>query len=141
MKNSFGANRKLIEALVTKSSRVVFRNGYTLFRQGERPNGLHLVCQGSASLVMKSEAGAVLMSLQVPSSAVLGLPAIVANEGYTFSASADPGSEIRFVSRSDFEELIRAEPSLYPMVLEVLAAEVRSARNVLHQLLEKLTAR
>jgi CRP-like cAMP-binding protein len=141
MKDSFTANRKLIAALVQKSSRVVFRTGYTLFRQGESPNGVYVVCKGSASLVMKSESGSVLMSLEVPAGSLLGLPGIVANECYTFSALAHPGSEIRFVSRKDFEELIETEPSLYPMVLGVLAAEVRSARIVLSQLLGKSATR
>jgi CRP-like cAMP-binding protein len=141
MKNSFKANRKLIAALVEKSSRVVFSSGYTLFRQGEVPSGVYVVCEGNASLVMKSESGAVLLSLEVPAGSLLGLPGIVANECYTFSAFALPGSDIRFVNREDFEGLIQSEPSLNPMVLEVLAAEVRSARNALSGLLGKLSTR
>src|SRR5579862_2322072 len=131
MRNSFKANRKLIAALVERSSRVVFSNGYTLFRQGEVPTGVYVVCDGNASLVMNSESGAVLLSLEVPAGSLLGLPGIVANECYTFSAFALPGSDIRFVKRKVFEELIQSEPGLNPMVLEVLAAEVRSARNAL----------
>ena len=141
MKNSFTANRKLIVALEKRSTRVVFSSGYTLFRQGESPKGLYILCSGEASLVMKSTSGAVLMTLQVPAGSLLGLPGIVANEPYTFSASACPGSEVRFVSRQDFEDLIREEPGLYPSVLEVLAAEVRSARLALSGLLGKLGAR
>jgi len=141
MKNSFKANRKLIAALVEKSSRVVFSNGYTLFRQGEEPTGVYVVYGGSASLAMKSESGAVLLSLEVPAGSLLGLPGMVANECYTFSACALPGSDIRFVNRKDFEGLIQSEPNLNPMVLEVLAAEVRSARNALSGLLRKLNAR
>lgn len=138
MKNSFTANHKLIAALEKRSTRVVFSSGYTLFRQGESPNGLYILVRGEASLVMKSPSGTVLMTFQVPSGSLLGLPGIVANESYTFSASACPGSEVRFVSHQDFEDLIRAEPSLYPSVLEVLAAEVRSARLALSGLLGKL---
>ena len=81
------------------------------------------------------------MSLEVPARSILGLPGIVANECYTFSATAWLGSSIQFVSRKDFEKLIETEPSLYPMVLGVLAAEVRSARIVLSQLLGKLGTR
>ena len=51
------------------------------------------------------------------------------------------GPEVRFVSRQDFEDLIREEPGIYPSVLEVLAAEVRSARLALSGLLGKLGAR
>lgn len=91
MKDSFTANRKLIAVLVQKSSRVVFRSWYTLFRQGETPNGVYVVCNGSASLVMKSKSGSVLMSLEGPAGSLLGVPGIVANECCTFSAVAWPG--------------------------------------------------
>jgi len=37
------------------------------------------------------------------------------------------------VTRNNFEDVIRAEPLLYPMVLQVLAAEVRSARRALSE--------
>jgi hypothetical protein len=44
---------------------------------------------------------------------------------------AAKGSEIGFVTQAGFEDLIQAEPSLYPYVLQVLAAEVRSARQTI----------
>jgi hypothetical protein len=47
------------------------------------------------------------------------------------TALAQGGSEVRFVAKGDFEDVIRTEPSLYPMVLQVLAAEVRAARRAI----------
>jgi hypothetical protein len=47
------------------------------------------------------------------------------------TAMVSKGSEVGFVTRGDFERLVNAEPSLYPGVLQVLAAEVRSARLAL----------
>ena len=43
-------------------------------------------------------------------------------------------SDVRFVSRNDFEELIQAEPTLYPSVLQVLATELRAARLALAEI-------
>ena len=71
------------------------------------------------------------MRLHAKPGSLLGLPAIIGNESYTMTAVARPGSEVRFVARGDFEGLIQAEPSLYPKVLKVLAAEVRAARHAL----------
>jgi len=62
---------------------------------------------------------------------LLGLPAIIGNEPYTLTAKARKGSDVRFVSRDDFEDLMRAEPSLTLNVLKVLATEVRAARKAL----------
>jgi CRP-like cAMP-binding protein len=50
------------------------------------------------------------------------------------TALVQVGSEVRFVTRRDFEDMIQAEPSLYPKVLQVLAAEVRAARKALAEI-------
>jgi CRP-like cAMP-binding protein len=135
MKRSFVANRKLIEALEPRSKRVVFSRGYTLFCQGDRPTGVYILRQGEASLFTRSESNKRLISLQVPAGSVLGLPAIIANEPYTFSAVAHPGADIRFVAQSDFEEAIQSEATLFPGMLQILAAEVCSMRLALPVLL------
>jgi CRP-like cAMP-binding protein len=47
------------------------------------------------------------------------------------TAMVKKGAEVRFVTRYDFEKLIKADPQMYPGVLQVLAREVRSARLAL----------
>jgi CRP-like cAMP-binding protein len=79
----------------------------------------------------ETTSGRAIICLHAGPGSLLGLPGIVANEPYTLTAVARKGSEVRFVTRSDFEDLIRAEPSLNFGVLQVLAAEVRSARLAL----------
>ncbi len=64
---------------------------------------------------------------------LLGLPGIVANEPYTVTAMPRKGSMIRFVTRNDFEDLLRTEPALQLPVLQLLAAEVRTARLTLSE--------
>jgi CRP-like cAMP-binding protein len=73
------------------------------------------------------------MCLYASSGSVLGLPAVVGGEPYSLTATMRKDSEVRFVSRADFESLIQDEPSLFPSVLQVLAAEVRSARLALSE--------
>ena len=53
---------------------------------------------------------------------------------------AHQGSEVTFLARKNFEELIQTQPSLYPKVLEILAAEVRSARLALTGIMGKLAS-
>jgi CRP-like cAMP-binding protein len=76
------------------------------------------------SLIMKTEKNKEVVHLTVRSGSILGLPAIVSNEPYTLSAMACHGSEVSFISRKGFEELMQEEPSLFPKVFEILAAEV-----------------
>lgn len=127
--NSFSADPRLIEALRGRSREVLFGQNRILFSQGDAPVGLYLVERGEAALVMKSAAGRVVMCFHAGAGSVLGLPAVLGDQPYSLTAMAEKDSEVRFVDRSDFEELMRADLSLYPCVLQVLSAEVRSARS------------
>ena len=105
-----------------------------LFRQGEAAKGLYILKSGNVSLVMKAEDGAEILHLTVGPGSILGVPAVVTKEPYTLSAKAGAGAEVEFVELGDFEELMQAEPLLFPLVLAVLAAEVRSARVALSRI-------
>lgn len=85
-------------------------------------------------MTMKSPAGELLMSIPVDPGSLLGLPGLVGNRSYTLSAAARRGSEVSFVSKNDFSQLMLTEPSLSMKILRVLAAEVRTARQALSNL-------
>ena len=131
-KNSFAADLTLIQAL-EKRSQPVACAGRTLFRQGEACDGLYIVKSGEAALMLESAAGRAVMCLRAGGGSLLGLPGVVGNEPHTLTAMAQKDSDVRFVKRDDFEELMREEPSLYPIVLQMLAADVRTARQVLRE--------
>ena len=129
--NSFIADPKLTEALKERSRPVPRNEGRNLFSQGDAPIGLYIVKSGEAALIMASALGQVVMCLHAGAGSLLGLPAIIGNEPYSLTAMAGKGSEIRFVTQAGFEDVIQAEPSLYPYVLQVLAVEVRTARQAI----------
>jgi CRP-like cAMP-binding protein len=128
--NSFAAASKLIQALEKRSEPISCSESHTLFSQGEVPRGLYILKTGEASLIKQSASGSIVMSFQAGAGSLLGLPGFFGNEPYTLTAIARKGSVVNFVTRNDFEDLVQAEPSLYPTVLQVLAAEVRAARGV-----------
>jgi CRP-like cAMP-binding protein len=129
--NSFAADRKLFEALENHSQSISCDEGGILFRQGEAPAGLYIIQSGEAALMRESPSGRAIICLNAVSGSLLGLPGLVANEPFTLTAMVRKGSTVRFVTRNDFEDLMRSEPSLNVSVLQVLAAEVRSARIAL----------
>jgi CRP/FNR family transcriptional regulator len=131
--SAFVADRNLIQALEKKSQQVFCDVDQVLFRQGEAPIGVYILRGGEAALIMTSEAGEVVMFLRAAAGSLLGLPAIIGDEPYTLTAKARKGSDVRFVSREDFDDLMRAEPSLTLNVLKVLATEVRAARMALSE--------
>lgn len=90
---------------------------------------------------MKAGNGVEVLRLAVGPGSILGVPAVVTKGPYTLSAVACPGAEVDFVELGDFEDLMQTEPALFPLVLSVLAAEVRSSRIALTGVMTKLRSR
>ena len=63
-----------------------------------------------------------------------GVPGLIGNQPYSLTAVARSGAEVSFVARDDFNSIVQTEQSLMLKVLQVLAAEVRSARLALAQI-------
>jgi len=141
MQNSFVADRTLTQALEKRSISVPCLRGRMLFKQGETPKGLYILKSGKASLVMKGENGVEVIHLTIGAGSILGVPAVVTREPYTLSAMACGGAEVSFTELTDFEDLMQAEPTLFPLVLAVLAAEVRAARIAFTGIMTKLRSR
>jgi CRP-like cAMP-binding protein len=129
--NVFAADRKLIQALELRSQPFSYGDSCILFRQGDAPSGLFILQTGEVVLMRESVSGKAIICLHAGPGSLLGLPGMIGNEPYTLTAMARKGSAIRFVTRSDFEDVMQAEPSISLKVLQVLAAEVRSARLAL----------
>jgi CRP-like cAMP-binding protein len=131
--SAFVADPALIQALERRANPIACSADQVLFRQGEIPEGLYIVRKGEATLTMTSPAGKAVISVQTAAGSLLGLPGLIGNEPYTLTALACTGAEIDFVSRDDFAALMQSDPFLSLKVLQVLAAEVRSARNAILQ--------
>jgi CRP-like cAMP-binding protein len=127
--NSYEADVELIKELKKRSQPISCREGRLLFKQGSAPTGLHILKSGEANLLLESTTGKTVMCLRAGAGCLLGLPAIIGNEPYSMTAIVRKSAEVRFVTRADFEDAMQANPSLYPMLLRVLAAEVRTARK------------
>lgn len=129
--SAFIADSALIQSLEKRSSPIVCSDDRILFRQGELPEGLYILDKGEATLTMNTPAGKSILSTQATAGSLLGLPGLIGNEPYTLTAMALSGAELSFVSRDDFAALMQSDPMLSLKVLQVLAAEVRSARNAI----------
>lgn len=131
--SAFLADPELIQALEKQSTPISCDAECVLFRQGDAPTGLYILHKGEATLTMRTWAGESIISLQTTAGSILGLPALIGEEPYTLTAVAHTGAQLSFVSRDDFTALMQSDPLLSLKVLEVLAAEVRSARQAILQ--------
>jgi CRP-like cAMP-binding protein len=129
MKNgTIAAELELIEALRSYAMPIFCGQDQTLFTQGEACSGLYVLESGKAALVMNAPSGRAIFFLNAGPGSLLGLPAVVGKVPYSMTAMVKKGATVRFVTSYDFEKLIEADPQLYPEVLQLFAAEVRSAR-------------
>ena len=129
--SAFVADPELIQALEKQSSPILCSSERILFRQGDVPAGLYILCKGEVTLSMSSPDGEELMSVQATPGSLLGLPGLIGNQPYTLAAIARKDAELRFVPREEFTNLMQTSPRLSLKVLEVLASEVRSARQAI----------
>ncbi len=129
--SAFLADPELLDALVAQSSALVCSKDDVLFRQGDAPTGLFILDEGEVSLTMTSATGETILCVQAGAGSVLGLPGLIGNQPYTLTAITCGGAGLRFVTREDFNTLMGNNPKLTLKALQVLAAELRSARHAL----------
>lgn len=129
--NAFLADPELIAVLDKKAPPVICDSERVLFMQGDPPAGLYILRKGVAQLTMDSTEGKPIVSMTASAGSLLGLPGMVANRPYTLTAKAEAGAVIGFIPREEFTALMESEPMLAFKIVQVLAAQVRSARSAI----------
>jgi len=127
----FSADSALVEALSERAVPVSCPKDRVLFRQGEECLGVFVLQSGHANLEMLSDTGEAVARFATGDGSLLGLPAVFSGEKYSLTAYAQAGSDVRFVERGSFFDLIGSTPALSLKVLQVVAAETRAARAAL----------
>jgi CRP-like cAMP-binding protein len=130
--NAFLADPDLIRALSERATPVVCDTDRILFHQDHPAVGLYILHEGEVTLSMDSHQGQTILSVKAKDSSLLGLPGLISNEPYSLTAVAHAGARVSFLSRPEFTALMQSNPALAFKILQVLAAEVRSARRALY---------
>jgi CRP-like cAMP-binding protein len=131
--SAFIADPELIGELEKQSRPVPVGSDGVLFRQGDAPTGVFILRKGSARLTSKSDGDAIL-SVRAGAGSLLGVPAVVGAKPYSLTAEALEGAEVSLLPSEDFVRLMNTQPGLSFRVLQVLAEEVRFAREALSHL-------
>ena len=122
---------ELAEKIISQSAEIIPQDGI-LFRQGEQADCLYFVKSGEASLTM--QAGDKGVTIRAKQGSLLGIPAIVGNQPYSMTGTADCETAIFRLSSGVFSEMLKSETRLQEAVLRILAGEVRVARQALSEL-------
>ena len=130
--SAFVADPELIRTLETRATPVRCDGDGVLFNQDDTAVGVYILHEGAATLTMTSHDGQPIFSVNAMPGSLLGLPAVVSEKPYSLTATAHAGAKVSFVSRADFLALVQTDPQLSLKMLQVLAAEVRTARRALY---------
>jgi CRP-like cAMP-binding protein len=131
--SAFVADPELIEELEKRAKPIAVGADGVLFHQGDAPTGVFILRKGSARLTSQSDGDAIL-SVRAGAGSLLGVPAVVGSKPYSLTAEALDGAEVSMLPSDDFVELMSTQPVLSFRVLQVLAEEVRFAREALSHL-------
>jgi CRP-like cAMP-binding protein len=132
--SAFLADPDLLTALEKCAKPIACDEDRVLFRQGDPPIGVYILSRGEATLTMDSNNGRSLFSCRAVAGSLLGLPALIGNQPYSLSGIASRGAQVGFIDSDAFNTLMQTEAWLMVKVLQVLAAEVRSARMAITKL-------
>jgi len=128
---AFLADPELLRGLEEQATPISCSEDRVLFRQGESPSGLCILKSGEATLTMTSTEGKEIATARACAGSLLGLPGLIGNQPYTLTAVAHAGAQVVYVTRDSFTALMRSDGLLAMKILQVLAAEVRSARSAI----------
>ena len=129
---AFLADPELIRALSEHATPIVCDTDRILFQQDDPAAGLYILHKGEATISMTSQQGQTVLSVAAKDGSLLGLPGLISNQPYSLTAVARAGARVSFLGRSEFTTLMESNPPLAFKILQVLAAEVRSARTALY---------
>ncbi len=130
--SAFVADSELVRALQERSTPIPCDTDRLLFQQDGLADGVYILNRGAATLIMNAQDGRQIFSIDVVPGSLLGLPALVSDQPYSLTAIARAGAQLSFVGRADFFAVMHADPLLSLKMLQVLAAEVRTARQALY---------
>jgi CRP/FNR family transcriptional regulator, cyclic AMP receptor protein len=127
---AFVADPELLAELEKRARPIDLGENRVLFRQGDVPIGVFIVRKGTATLTDRVDGQEVLRALAGPGS-LLGVPAVIGAKPYSLTAEAMKDAEVSLLTFEYFVHLMHTEPNLAFLVLQVLAEEVRFAREAM----------
>ncbi len=85
----------------------IYPRGSILFLEGQLPRGVYLLCRGRVKLTINSSDGRTLILKIAERGAMLGVAAAMLNRPYPISAEILESSQLNFIRRGDFVNLLR----------------------------------
>jgi CRP-like cAMP-binding protein len=106
-----------------------FEAGDVVFYDGEKPNGLYVVCTGKAKTYKTSRTGQQMITRMLGPGQLLGYRSLLAEENYSGSSEALQESVVSFIDQAAFDKFLHTNPQAAMALLKKLAQDVRESQD------------
>ncbi|WP_109486050.1 Crp/Fnr family transcriptional regulator [Occallatibacter savannae] len=121
------ASGELLREFQQRGKTLTCKPATVLFTQGEPAKQVYFVVSGVVILTLPLSTTKT-MKFVADEGSIIGIPAAVSNAAYSMTAIVWTDSELIVLDREVFCEAVAHDPALSSGVLQILAAETRSAR-------------
>ncbi len=126
-----------LEEFNDMKSCVIFRKGQLIFGEGGHPLGLYCVNAGKIKIAHSGPDGKEQIVRMARGGDVLGYRALLTSERYNASAVALDDSEICFIPREAFFNVLKTNTGLSYEIIKMLSTELRKAERMITDLAQK----
>ncbi len=120
----------------TKETKLI-KKGESIFREGERLNGVFCVRNGVSKLSKLSDNGKDQIVKLATKGEVLGQRSVIASETTNLSATALEDMEVCFIPKIHIEESLHNNPAFTNAVLKHMAQDLKFADDVIVNMAQK----
>jgi len=124
-----------LESLNSVGRLTLYPADAVLFREGELPQGVYIVCSGRVKLSVETSEGKTVILKVASDRHVLGMSAVVSGRSAPVTVTTVDFCQINFVEQSRFLHLLAMEAHLGIACARALASEVNSTFADVHELL------
>ncbi len=108
-----------------------YKKKQIIFYEGNAPYGMHCVKKGKIKLYRTSPQGKEQVVRLVQEGEAMGYKSLVSSDKYSLTAEVLEDSEVCFLDKTAFYELLDRSPKLARNMLETLSREVRTQENTI----------
>ena len=126
-----GLPENLVSELLGRETSHHLKAGDTLFQIGDVGDGCYRLDKGMLKICLTSSQDEERILAVLASGSIVGDLAMIDALPRSASVVAVTDCELRFVSRSAFEDLVRQHPEIHRYLVEVLTARLREANETI----------
>jgi len=126
-----------VEAINHNKGCSTYKNGQIIFSQNALPHGIFVVYSGKVKVFQLAENGGEQIVRLVKAGDVIGYRALLSDERYTSTAEALVESDICFIPKDLFFEMMNKNLSISVGLMKLLAQDLKSAESKITGLAQK----